>query len=267
MDVMYSESIMEAFIIHKKQINATVLVGLMNGGWRGIQILKQWDSARGAGKNYQRERERCKRILSATLTDFPEKHWWRNRGLLRFLSQKVWKNYKHRIRSRTFLRASLFNFQLVPFSVPAFIFEPIKMRQELALPSAIRRREKNCSHWANIHVGGSHQNLIRLVWCLGGCALVTGGIQSAKQNEPGVFLFESDCHRAADLFYKRQPTLKLIQRKHLHIVHRNTANSPRNMLKAMQASLPPARSNDCLPFLSAVAMVTQIYFYEKRNVI
>lgn len=32
MEVMYSESIMEAFIIHKKQINATVLVGLMNSG-------------------------------------------------------------------------------------------------------------------------------------------------------------------------------------------------------------------------------------------
>ena len=40
MAVMYGESIMEAFINHKKQINATVLLGLMNSGWRGIQILK-----------------------------------------------------------------------------------------------------------------------------------------------------------------------------------------------------------------------------------
>lgn len=47
------------------------------------------------------------------------------------------------------------------------------------------------SHWANIEIGGSHQNLIKLVWCLYSCALVTGGIQSAKQNEPSVFLFQS----------------------------------------------------------------------------
>ncbi len=48
---MYSESIMEAFINHKKQINATVLAGLMNSGWRGVQIQKQQDSAWGARMN------------------------------------------------------------------------------------------------------------------------------------------------------------------------------------------------------------------------
>lgn len=48
---MYSESIMEAFINHKKRINATVLLGLMNSGWRGVQILKQQNSARGPRMN------------------------------------------------------------------------------------------------------------------------------------------------------------------------------------------------------------------------
>lgn len=51
MDVMYSESVMEAFINHKEQINATVLVDLMHSGWRGIQILKQQDSAQEARMN------------------------------------------------------------------------------------------------------------------------------------------------------------------------------------------------------------------------
>lgn len=35
-------------------------------------------------------------------------------------------------------------------------------------------------------------------------------------------------------------TVSLIQRKHLHIVRRNTVNSPRNMLKAKQALFPPS---------------------------
>lgn len=197
---------------------------------------------------------------------FPEKHNWSNGGLLIFLSQKSLKQLQAQDQRQSAPRS--FCFQLVPFSVPALIFQPIKLRQE----SFAERRSagrNGSSHWANIEIGGSHQNLINLVWCLGGSALVTEGIQSAKQNEPSVFFFpESDCHRASDLFYKQQPTqwnwYRL--RTHLHIVHRNTANSPRNMLKAKQALFPPACSNDCLPFPLAVAMATQIHFYERSNI-
>lgn len=49
------ESIIEAFVLYKKQINDTVLECLMNSGWRGVQILKQYDSARGARIHLQME--------------------------------------------------------------------------------------------------------------------------------------------------------------------------------------------------------------------
>lgn len=120
----------------------------------------------------------------------------------------------------------------------------LKPRQERALRSTVQGERNDSSHWANIETSGSHQKLIKLVWCLGGRAFVTGGIQSAEQNEPGVFLFASDCHRAAALFYKQHTETSTQRswyrlRKHLHIVHCNTANSPRNMPKAKQALFSP----------------------------
>lgn len=101
------------------------------------------------------------------------KHNWRN-GLLLFLSQKVWNNYKPRITEKL-IPQSFFFFQHVPFSVTALIFEPIKLRQEWATESCCSGERNSSSHWANIEISGSHQNLIKLVWCLGGAALDTGG--------------------------------------------------------------------------------------------
>lgn len=183
-----------------------------------------------------------------------------------FFARKVWNNYKPRIRGRAFLEASFF--RRVPFAAPALIFEPIKLRQERAHRSG---ESKDSIHWANTGIGGSDQNLIKLVWCLGGCALVTGGIQSGKQNEAGVFLLQSDCLRAADLFNKRRTHSAAHRngyrvRKHLHIVHCDTANSPCNMLKVKQALFPPARSGAPLPFPPTVALATQVYFYARGNV-
>lgn len=139
---MYGESIMEAFINHKKQINATVLLGLMNSGWRGIQILKTTrfsprssnELTKGGRENDAKESYQPPSLIS------PEKHHWGKGSLLLLLSQKVWNNYKPRIRGRAFLEAPFF--QLVPFSAPALIFEPIKLRQEWALLSSLFRGEK-----------------------------------------------------------------------------------------------------------------------------
>lgn len=72
--------------------------------------------------------------------------------------------------------------------MPALIFEPIKLRQERALRSIVQGGEKRRQSLGKYWNRRSHQNLIKLVWCLGGSALVTGGIQSAKQNEPGVWV-------------------------------------------------------------------------------
>lgn len=144
MAVMYSESIIETIIIHKKQINASVLVDLMNSGWRSVQILK-WRANNETQPeelewiNKRRERERFQRISRPLW--FPPKTALKEWGLLQFLRQKVWNNYKPRIRGRALLEASFFNFQLNPFSVLALIFEPIKLRQERALQSAVQGRE------------------------------------------------------------------------------------------------------------------------------
>ena len=132
---MYGESIMEAFINHKKQINATVLLGLMNSGWRGIQILKTTrfsprssnELTKGGRENDAKESYQPPSLIS------PEKHHWGNGSLLLLLSQKsetITSPGSEAERSSKLL--FFFFFQLVPFSAPALIFEPIKLRQEWA---------------------------------------------------------------------------------------------------------------------------------------
>lgn len=54
-------------------------------------------------------------------------------------------------------------FQRVPFSVPTLIFEPIKLRQERSFAECCSGERNDSSRWANIEIGGSHQNLIKLV--------------------------------------------------------------------------------------------------------
>lgn len=97
----------------------------------------------------------------------------KERFSLLFLRQKLRNNYKLGIRGSAFLEESLF--QRVPFSVPALIFEPIKLWQEWSFAECNPGESNDSSRWANTEIGRSHQKLIKLVWCVGGTALVAGG--------------------------------------------------------------------------------------------
>lgn len=97
----------------------------MNSWWRGKSYNKIKHLELDWINKSKRERWIQKESCQPPSFIFPRKHNWRNGRPPPI--PRLWNNFEPRIRVDAFLEASFF---CVPFSVPALIFEPIKLRQE-----------------------------------------------------------------------------------------------------------------------------------------